>query len=356
MERLPAGRQVGSHSRVKRARARSSRAAGRRRARGRVAMLAGAAMLASLALPAVAASAAPAATPTSLKALLAKANKLANQINSLSEQYDGLKIQLTEAKAEARIAREAVRRYAQQLSAGQAAVGQIAAQGYMTGSFDPALQLLQSNDPQSFISKASIMLQLQQENGDKVTGLAAAEAAAERARLTAQQEAHKATVLAAQMNAKVQAIQRRENVLNSAAFAQAMDIFKRTGTYPNIQIPGGNSIGAQALRWALTKRGDPYVWGGSGPDQFDCSGLVMWAYAQVGISLPHFTGAQWNSGVHVSRSQLEPGDLVFFFADLSHVGLYLGGGFMLAAPQTGEFVQIQPVYWNAYVGAVRIVG
>jgi peptidoglycan DL-endopeptidase CwlO len=319
-------------------------------------MLAGAATLASFALPAVSASAVPVTTPASLKALVAKATKLADQINSLSEQYDGLKIQLTEAKTEARIAREAASRYARQLSAGHAAVGQIAAQGYMTGGFDPALQLLQSSDPQAFANRASIMLQIQQENGDKVTGLAAAEAAALRARLTAQQEASKAAVLAAQMDTKVQAIQRRENVLNSAAFAQAMNVFKQTGKYPNVKIPAGNSIGLQALRWALTKRGDPYVWGGSGPNQFDCSGLVMWAYAQVGISLPHFTGNQWNAGVHVSRSQLRPGDLVFFFPDISHVGLYVGGGLMLDAPQTGQNVQIQPVFWNAYVGAVRIVG
>jgi cell wall-associated NlpC family hydrolase len=318
-------------------------------------MLAGLATLASFALPAVAATAAPATTPTSLKALLAKATKLSNQIVSLSEQYDGLKIQLNEAKAEARVARKAALRDAKQLIAGQAAVGQIAAQGYMTGSFDPALQLLQSSDPQSFISRASIMIQLQQENGDKVTVVAAAEAAAERARLTAAQQARRAAVLAAEMGKKLQAIQRRENVLNGAAFAQAMAIFKKTGTYPNIKIPG-NSIGVQALRWALTKRGDPYVWGGAGPSVFDCSGLVMWAYAQVGISLPHFTGAQWNSGVHVSRSQLQPGDLVFFFPDISHVGLYVGNGLMLDAPTFGQPVQIQPIFWNAYVGAVRIVG
>jgi cell wall-associated NlpC family hydrolase len=318
-------------------------------------MLAGLATLASFALPAVAATAAPATTPTSLKALLAKATKLSNQIVSLSEQYDGLKIQLNEAQAEARVARKAALRDAKQLIAGQTAVGQIAAQGYMTGSFDPALQLLQSSDPQSFISRASIMIQLQQENGDKVTVVAAAEAAAERARLTAQQQARRAAVLAAEMSKKVQAIQRRENVLNGAAFAQAMAIFKKTGTYPNIKIPG-NSIGVQALRWALTKRGDPYVWGGAGPSVFDCSGLVMWAYAQVGISLPHFTGNQWNSGVHVSRSQLQPGDLVFFFPDISHVGLYVGNGLMLDAPTFGQPVQIQPIFWSAYVGAVRIVG
>jgi len=318
-------------------------------------MLAAAATLASFALPAVAASADPAPTPASLKALLAKAAKLSNQIASLSEQYDGLKIQLTEAKAEARIARQTAARDARQLSAGRVAVGQIAAQGYMTGSFDPALQLLQSSDPQSFINRASIMLQLQQENGDKVTGLVAAEAAAERARLTAQQQARKARLLAAQMNTKVQAIQRKENILNGAAFARAMAVFRQTGQYPNFKIPG-NSVGVQALRWALTKRGDPYVWGGAGPNVFDCSGLVMWAYAQIGISLPHFTGAQWNSGVHISRSQLQPGDLVFFFADISHVGMYIGNGLMVDASTFGQPVHVQPIFWSAYVGAVRIVG
>jgi len=99
-----------------------------------------------------------------------------------------------------------------------------------------------------------------------------------------------------------------------------------------------------------------YQWGGAGPNVFDCSGLVMWAYAKVGISLPYFTGAQWNSGVHISRSQLQPGDLVFFFPNIGHVGIFVGKGLMLDAPTFGQPVQIQPIFWSAYVGAVRIVG
>jgi peptidoglycan DL-endopeptidase CwlO len=96
------------------------------------------------------------------------------------------------------------------------------------------------------------------------------------------------------------------------------------------------------------------VWGGAGPTVFDCSGLVVWAYAQLGISLPHFTGDLWNSGVHVSRAQLQPGDLVFFFASISHVGIYVGHGFMLDAPTFGIPVGIHPIFWGSYVGAVRI--
>jgi cell wall-associated NlpC family hydrolase len=82
----------------------------------------------------------------------------------------------------------------------------------------------------------------------------------------------------------------------------------------------------------------------------------MWAYAKVGISLPHFTGDQWNMGVHVGRNQLQPGDLVFFYADLGHVGLYIGNGLMVDAPDFGEDVQVQRVMWDVYAGAVRIVG
>jgi cell wall-associated NlpC family hydrolase len=197
------------------------------------------------------------------------------------------------------------------------------------------------------------MMQLQQENGSKINEVQAAEAAAKRALLTAAQAERQAARLSAAMRAKVALIQKKENVLNSAAYAKAMEIYQKTGKYP-YTAPAGNSIGAQALRFALTRIGDQYVWGAAGPNQFDCSGLVMWAYAQVGISLQHFTGLQWNEGEHISRSQLRPGDLVFFFADLGHVGMYIGNGMMVNAPTFGQPVQVAPVFWSAFVGAVRI--
>ena len=80
----------------------------------------------------------------------------------------------------------------------------------------------------------------------------------------------------------------------------------------------------------------------------------MWAYARSGSSLEHFTGDQWHEGEHISRSQLEPGDLVFFFPDIPR-GLYLGNGLLLDAPSQGQVVQIQPIPWDSFDGAVRIV-
>jgi cell wall-associated NlpC family hydrolase len=320
---------------------------------GRLALLAGTVTLIGTVLPAGVAGAAPASSP-SLPQLVARANGLSNEIDNLGQQYDALRIQLSEARSEINVAQATAQLDARQLAAGQAAVGRIAAMGYMTGGINPALQLLQSNDPQTFLNQASIMVQLQQQNGDRVTAVAAAEDAARRAQLTALQQESHAARLATAMQAKVAAIQAREDVLNSAAFSQALAIYDKTGRYPTPAVTG-DSIGAQALRYALTRIGDPYVWGGSGPADFDCSGLVMWAYAQVGISLEHYTGDQWNEGQHIPRSQLEPGDLVFFFPDIGHVGLYVGNGMMVDAPTFGQPVQVQPVFWSAYVGAVRIV-
>jgi peptidoglycan DL-endopeptidase CwlO len=324
-----------------------------RRVWGRVAILVSAATLASMALPSGIGSAASAGTPTGLQQTVNEANALSNQIDVLGQQYDALRIELIEARSEAAIASETGRRDQQALGAGQAQVAQIADQGYMMGSFNPTIELLQSPDPQEFLNRASIMTQLSYQQGGTVNLLASAEAAANRAKQTAAQAEEQATELAAEMSKKVSEIQAKENILNSSAFSQALAIYDRTGSYPNIAVTG-DSLGEQALRWALTRLGDMYVWGGAGPNVFDCSGLVMWAYAHVGISLEHFTGDQWNEGEHISRSQLEPGDLVFFFADISHVGMYIGNNLMIDAPTFGQPVQIQPLL-PQYVGAVRIV-
>ncbi|HET7571688.1 MAG TPA: NlpC/P60 family protein [Gaiellaceae bacterium] len=110
---------------------------------------------------------------------------------------------------------------------------------------------------------------------------------------------------------------------------------------------------------AMRYLGVPYRWGGASPSGFDCSGLVMYVYAQVGVSLPHYTGAQWTYGVPVAKSDLEPGDLVFFDG-LGHVGIYIGGGNFIHAPQTGDVVKISSLsdgwYAATYVGARRITG
>jgi peptidoglycan DL-endopeptidase CwlO len=306
-----------------------------------------------IALPASLSGAASASPQPTLKELLAEAAKLSRQIDDLSQQYDALRIQFTEAKAQVKIARMTARRDERLLAADRTAIAQIAAAGYMTGGVNPAISLLTSKSPESMLNRASILGELQKENGDKLHLVSTARAAAQRAKLLAIQQQHKAAKLSAAMKAKVATIQAKEDKLNSAAFAKALELYRKTGTYPTINV-SGSSLEVHALREAMTKIGDAYVWGAAGPSTFDCSGLVVWAYAQLGVSLPHFTGDLWNSGVHVSRAQLRPGDLMFFYADIGHVGIYVGNGFMLDAPTFGIPVGIHPVMWDVYDGAVRI--
>jgi peptidoglycan DL-endopeptidase CwlO len=107
---------------------------------------------------------------------------------------------------------------------------------------------------------------------------------------------------------------------------------------------------------AMQYLGVPYRWGGASPSGFDCSGLVMYVFAQVGVSLPHSSYAQYGMGSPVSRDQLQPGDLVFFDG-LGHVGIYVGGGSFIHAPHTGDVVRISSLsgwYASSYVGARRI--
>jgi cell wall-associated NlpC family hydrolase len=320
-----------------------------------VAVLASAATMASMVLPAgIGNAASTTGTPSSLQATVAKANQLSNEIDALGQQYDALRIQLTEARQEVQVARQTAQRDQKALGAGQAAVGQIAAEGFMQGGLSPTISMLQTSNPQQFLDRASIILQLTHEQSGTMDLLTEAEDAANRARATATQAAARAATLSAAMNKKVAQIQAKENVLNSSAFSQALAVFQKTGSYPNIHITG-DSVGQQALRWALKELGVEYTWGGASPQTgFDCSGLVMWAYEQIGIQLMHFTGNQWNEGEHISKSQIEPGDLLFFF-NLDHVGLYLGNNLFVDAPTQGQVVQIQPIPWGSFDGAVRIL-
>jgi peptidoglycan DL-endopeptidase CwlO len=294
------------------------------------------------------------ASQPSLKDLVAQATQLSNEVDSLGQQYDGLKIQLAHANSEVKIAKQAAARAQAAMAGSQKAVAQLAAMGYMNGGMDPTLQMLTSGNPDTFLSQASTVQQLDNEAGMRLTTLQREQIAADRAQTTAKEEIATANKLQTQINSKVKTIHAKLAVLNSSAMSQAMAIFSKTGSYPNIVLPEATNVGTTALRAALTQRGKPYVWGAAGPNSYDCSGLVLWAFAQEGISLPHYTGSLWNSGMHVSRNDLEPGDLVFFFADISHVGIYLGNGLMVDAPSTGQVVQVQAVFWDSYVGAVRI--
>jgi cell wall-associated NlpC family hydrolase len=239
------------------------------------------------------------------------------------------------------------------MAGSQAAVAQLAAMGYMNGGMNPELQLLTSGNPGQFLNQASTVEEVDNAAGMRLSTLQREQLAATRAQEDAEQEIATVNLLTKQINSKVSQINGKMAVLQSSEMSAAVAIFNNTGNYPTYPLPEGNTVGEIALRYALTRRGYPYVWAAAGPTAFDCSGLVVWAFAQEGISLPHYTGDLWNLGVHVSEADLQPGDLVFFFGE-DHVGIYIGDGLMVDAPAPGQNVMVQPIAVDPYSGAVRI--
>jgi cell wall-associated NlpC family hydrolase len=120
-------------------------------------------------------------------------------------------------------------------------------------------------------------------------------------------------------------------------------------------------VARAAVRWALAQLGEPYRWGASGPDTFDCSGLTSSAYRAAGVAIPRVSRAQWGAGQHVAVANLVPGDLVFYAdnpadpATIHHVGLYIGNGLMVHAPHTGDVVRVASIWRESFAGATRIV-
>ncbi|HUZ16673.1 MAG TPA: NlpC/P60 family protein [Gaiellaceae bacterium] len=158
----------------------------------------------------------------------------------------------------------------------------------------------------------------------------------------------------AQLKAEAEARLRAQIAAQQAAAAAAAQQSPPNSFPPLPPILGNGSGHPEAARIALQYLGVPYVWGGASPSGFDCSGLVMYVYAQLGISLPHYTVSQWDVTEPISSSEMQPGDLVFFNG-LGHVGIYIGGGQMVDAPHTGSVVRIDNIAgFGPFDGARRV--
>jgi peptidoglycan DL-endopeptidase CwlO len=142
--------------------------------------------------------------------------------------------------------------------------------------------------------------------------------------------------------------------LAAQAAAQESATSSSVGVSPIPPPPAPNANVAAVLQAAYSMIGTPYLYGGSSPETgFDCSGFTMWAWSHAGVYLPHSSAAQYASLPHVAQSDLQPGDLVFFYSPISHVGIYVGGGSMIHSPQTGSVVSVVPIYWDSFAGAAR---
>ncbi|QXJ26692.1 C40 family peptidase [Actinomadura graeca] len=283
----------------------------------------------------------------STKELRSQALKLADQLEQMTERYNGLKVKLQQSQRAAKVAADNARRQEESLKGIREKVGALAATSYMQGGSDPTITFVAAQDPQAVLDQAATLNYFATRDSSKVLGLMQAMQAAQRARKAAEARASQVSQLRADLDSQ------RKKVTQTYEKVRGK-LVKRDPTQLAKLPVIGTGKGAQALRYAMTKIGRPYVWGAAGPTTFDCSGLTMWAYKQVGINLPHYTGSQYNAGTHVPESQLQPGDLVFFHSDLHHMGMYVGGGKMIHAPHTGDVVKIAPIAGRPFAGGVRV--
>ncbi|QUC56164.1 C40 family peptidase [Streptomyces sp. A2-16] len=312
----------------------------------------------------------PQLTPAQVKA---KVDRLYQEAEAATEKYNGAKEKAEAAETRLGGLRDEAARRTERLNEARDALGSMAAAQYRGGGIDPAMQLALSDDPDRYLdgaefaeragarqatSVANVRRELREI--EQLRGAAHVELASLKSR-QAELRRHKETI-----TGKLGAARRLMSRLSAeerAGLAAEGDRASRaaTGARAELTTPGAatteapNSRAAAAVSYAYSKLGSPYVWGATGPDAFDCSGLIQAAYRSAGISLPRTTYAQIDAGRRVSRSELLPGDLVFFYSGISHVGLYIGNGQMIHAPNPSAPVRVAPIDQMPFAGATRVV-
>lgn len=268
---------------------------------------------------------------------------------------------LSQANQVVDAARAQVRKY-------QPAVDRTAIAAYMGARTNRMFSVLASDSPQQLLDQMSTLDVLQAQTSDQLAQFTKATNAATAAQTNARKASDVAHT-AAQKADTVRAALEKKRADLQGAIAQVIQAWGQLSAGDKSALAGSlfppgfdrdallrglvPGSGTSALAAGLTRVGDPYVWGATGPDQFDCSGLVQWAFRHVGINLPRTSQEQATVGTPVSRDQLQPGDVVFFYSDASHVGIYAGNGMILHASTFGVPVKVAPMGSFPFYGARR---
>ncbi len=248
----------------------------------------------------------------------------------------------------------------------QGEVNRIASAKYRGVVLDPVTQVIGSQNPQNAIDRSAYLATLSAQTEVTVENLLAATASANELRNQATQAVEAAEFNRNNLAAQKATLEREQEELQT----QIKEVVDRVDSlseedkakwvakngpieYTIAGLTGTNESGLLALEAGMTKLGAPYSWGATGPDAFDCSGLVLWAYQQQGKTVPRTSQAQMAGGVEVSRTELQPGDVVGFYPGATHVGIYAGNNMVLHASDYGIPVQVVSMDTMPYYGARR---
>jgi cell wall-associated NlpC family hydrolase len=304
-------------------------------------------------MTATATPASPARLEDQLERQNREADQLVEQYNQSNEALKKIRRSLKGLRAEASGAQDDLRKL-------QATLGARASAAYVQGAGSAVAAVLGSDDPAAAIARVQVLDLLAAHDGDLMDQLGVAgKALAERQRdLVAAQKAQAAEVerLQAKKTEVERAADRTRALLARMRAADRPSAPSAPPSSPVAPPPsgggGGSGGAAAAVAYARAQVGKPYCWGGSGPGCFDCSGLTMMAWQQAGVSLPHSSAAQYNVGRRISASELQPGDLIFYYSPISHVSIYIGGGQRISATHTGDYLRVQSL-GSSIVGYAR---
>ncbi|MFF2080038.1 NlpC/P60 family protein [Kitasatospora sp. NPDC058162] len=319
----------------------------------------------------------------SLASVKEQVDKLNEEAEQSIEQYNGFQDKQQKLQADANRIQEKVARGQDAMNELRTRLGAVAADQYRNGGIDPSVQLMLDSDPAGYLERASAQNQvadtqtallkqaqteqrkLDQDRAEATATLAqldsvGTELAAKKQQIQTKLAQAQATLnkLSAEDRAKVNAQQAAEKAKAEAQQAAAADRASRSAARPDMNTPApppaaASGRAAAIVQFAYAQLGKPYQWSSTGPNSFDCSGLTGAAYRAANVKLSRISQDQWNDGPRVARADLQPGDLVFFYEDIHHVGIYIGDGKMIHAPRTGKNVEVLPISAMPYMGAVR---
>ncbi|MEV5706916.1 NlpC/P60 family protein [Actinoallomurus sp. NPDC052274] len=309
--------------------------------------------VAGLALPGVPAHADPGSSLSAAKKELAQLN---DKVDQLSNQYNQTKADWKAAQSRVNALSKSVQAERKTFQQLRLRVAQLAVDAYKTGDNGSIPQLVSSKDPDAVLSQMSAFNQIAHNRSAEFQQYLASAQRLEREQALRVQAAQ-------QLTAKKNQLETQRKQAN-AAIARQLNLVRKLGAGID---PGSSKENCSVLasgkaeivlKFACAQLGKPYVFGGSGPSTWDCSGITMVAYRKVGIKLNHWVPDQWDASRRVSKADLQPGDLVFFH-DLGHVGFYLGNGKFLHAPHTGDVVKISNLsdawYTSTFMGGGRLI-
>ena len=301
-------------------------------------------------------STAPAQAEPDIEDVQARVDRLYHEAEQASERLNDAELELTELQRDLTSLTADQQRQDASLDAARDELQDSIVSQYQGQSLAAVGQVVVSDDPNAFLSGLSTMSAYQGVQSQLFDAFATeAKALDIRADATADRlaEIKRTEALLAKEKTEIETKHSEAEALLDRLKEEERAALLSRGS---VRLPSGVATSGRAsaaVAYAMAQVGDSYVYGAAGPSAFDCSGLTMMAWAQAGVGLPHSSSAQYSSGPRVAASDLRPGDLVFYYSPISHVGIYIGNGLIVHAANPGAGVRVAELYSMPYVGAVR---